>query len=261
MRLTVCALVVAAALPLLAEDLTILSKVTRDGGAPQTTASYISSDHIRMSLPIIGQEMILTIASGDITMLDPAKKTYFIMTRQDMEAMKAKIQEPMKKAEEVMKDLPPDQKAEWEATIEGMVTITVEKSGTSRTIAGYDCDNWTVSFKDFTKSEQCMTTQLKFPAAAWEAYKGLTDPMQATMAAMGPTSAGAAKMQEQFEKMKGFPLANTTTIMPEPKIVIATEVTSVKYGPIPASVFEIPAGYKKIDNPITKAMERLEKRP
>jgi hypothetical protein len=265
MRLTICALLLVAALPVLADDLTILSNITHDGGAPQTSASYISNGHVRMSQGD-GKEMILNLAAGDITVLDTAKKTYFVMTRQDMEAMAAKVQEQMnspemKKALEQMNNLPPDQKAKMEAMMGGMFTATVEKSGTSRKIAGYDCDNWTVAIGQFSKSEQCVTTQLKYPAAAWEAYKGFADTMKTMMAAMGPMATGAMKMQEQFKKMKGFPLANTTTtnVMGH-KSVIATEVTAVKYGSIPASVFAIPAGYTKIDNPMIKSMERMGKR-
>jgi len=67
-------------------------------------------------------------------------------------------------------------------------------------------------------------------------------------------------MQEQLKKLKGFPLANTTTtsVMGH-RSVSSSEVTSIKQGPIPASAWEIPAGYKKVDNPMTKAMARRGK--
>jgi hypothetical protein len=265
MRLTISALLLAAALPALADDLTILSKVTRDGGPPQASASYISSDHVRMSHGD-GKEMILDLKTGDMTTLDNTKKTYYVVTRQDMEAMTAKIQEQMnspemKKAQEQMNNLPPEQKAKMEAMMGGMLAVTVEKSGTSRKIAGYSCDNWTIAIGQFSNSEECVTTELKYPAAAWETYKGFADTMKTMMAAMGPMAKGATKMQEQFKKIKGFPLANTTTtdIMGH-RSVIATEVTAVKYGPIPASAFEIPAGYTKVDNPMMKSMDRMGKR-
>jgi hypothetical protein len=265
MRLTICSLFLAAALPVLADDLTILSKVTRDGGPPQASASYISSDHVRMSHGD-GKEMILDLKSGDMTSLDTVKKTYYVITRQDMEAMAAKMQEQMnspemKKAQEQMNNLPPEQKAKMEAMMGGMFAVTVEKSGTSRKIAGYDCENWTIAIGQFSKSEECVTTALKYPAAAWEAYKGFADSMKTMMAAMGPMAKGAMKMQEQFKKMKGFPLATTTTtdIMGH-KSVTATEVTSVKYGSIPSSAFDIPAGYTKVDNPMLKSMDRMGKR-
>jgi len=244
MRHTICALLLAAALPVLADDLTILSKTTHDGGPPQTSASYISSDHVRMSHGD-GKEMILDLKTGDMTSLDTAKKTYYVITRQDLEAMNAKMQEQMnspemKKAQEQLKNLPPEQQARMEAMMGGMFAVTVEKSGTSRKIAGLDCENWTIAIGQFSKSEECVTTQLKYPPAAWDAYKGFADSMKTMMAAMGPMAKGAAKMQEQFKKMKGFPLATTTRsdVMGH-KSVTVTEVTAVKYGPIPASAFAI----------------------
>jgi hypothetical protein len=265
MRLTILALSLAVAVPCLADDLTILSKVTRDGGPPQTSASYISSDHVRMSHGD-GHEMILDLRTGDMTSLDSAKKTYYVITRHDMEAMMAKMQEQMnspemKRAQEQMNNLPPEQKAKMEAMMGGMFTVTVEKSGTSRRIAGYDCDNWTIAIGEYSKSEECLTTQLKYPVTAWETYKGFADSMRSMMATMGPMAKGAMKMQEQFKKMKGLPLANkTTTEIMGHKTVTATEVTAVKYGPIPASAFEVPAGYTKVDNPMLKSMDRMGKR-
>lgn len=250
MRHTICALLLAAALPAFAEDLTILSKVTRDGGAPQPSANYISSDHVRMSQGD-GKELILDLKTGDMTTLDTAKKTYYVITRQDIEAMNAKVQEQMQQ----LKNIPPEQQARMESMMGGMFNVTVEKSGTSRKIAGLDCENWTIAIGQFSKSEECVTTQLKYPAAAWDAYKGFADSMKTMMAAMGPMAKNAAKMQEQFKKMKGFPLATTTTtdVMGH-RTVITTEVTAVKYGPIPASAFAIPAGFTKVDNPMMKAM-------
>jgi len=167
----------------------------------------------------------------------------------------------MKKAQEQMNNLSPEQKAKMEAMMGGMFAITVEKSGTSRRIAGYDCDNWTVAVGQFSKSEECLTTQLKYPAAAWDAYKGFADNMKTLMAAMGPMANGITEMQDQFKKLRGFPLANTTkTNVMGHKTVIATEVSTVKYGSIPPSAFEIPNNYKKVDNPMLKSMDRMGKR-
>ncbi|MGZ7031714.1 MAG: DUF4412 domain-containing protein [Thermoanaerobaculia bacterium] len=261
MRIAIAALALSAALPLLADDLTITQKVTKDGGAPTTTTSYISSDHVRMSAGD-GNETIIDAKSGDMTIIQTAKKEYYVITRADMDAMAAKIKEQMnspemKKAQEQMDNLPPDQKAKMEAMMGGMFAVEVRKTGTTRKIAGYNCENWTVSIGQFSKSEECITNDLKFPVSAWEAYKSYADTMKTMMAAMGPMAKSAQKMADQFKQMKGFPIANTTTtdVMGH-KSVNTSEVTAVKYGPIPASAWEIPAGYTKVDNPMTKAMER-----
>ena len=81
-----------------AEDITIVSKVTRDGGAPETSTSYISSDRLRISQPD-GNEAILDLKSGDMTILDAKKKTYYVITQKDLDDMAAMMKEQMNSPE------------------------------------------------------------------------------------------------------------------------------------------------------------------
>jgi hypothetical protein len=253
-------LVLFVSVPAIAQDLTIVSKVTRDGGPPQTSISYISSDHVRMSHGD-GKESIIDFKTGQMTTLDNAKKTYYVTTRQDMDALAAKMNEQMnspemKKAQEAMKNLPPDQQKKMDAMMGSMFTFDVHKTGTTRKIAGYTCENWSVNMGQISKTEECLCSELKFPAQAWDMYRGYADSMKSMMAAMGPMAKNMEKMQEQFKQMKGYPLANTTTVdVMGHKSVSSTEVTEVKRGPIPASAWEIPAGYTKVDNPMQKALQ------
>ena len=122
--------------PAMAADLTIVSNVTRDGGPAETRTSYISSDHVRMSQPE-GNEAIVDLKTGQMTVLDGRKKTYYVVTRQDMDAMAAKMQEHMnspevKQAQEKMKNLPPDVQKKMDAAMGGMFAVDVQKSGTTR---------------------------------------------------------------------------------------------------------------------------------
>jgi hypothetical protein len=263
MRLSIPSLafvILSTALPAIAEDLTIVSKVTHDGGPAETSTSYISSDHVRMSQPD-GNEAIVDLKSGQMSMLDGKKKTYYVITRQDIDAMAVKIQEQMnspemKKAQEQMKNLPP----EIQQRMSGMFAVDVEKSGSTRTIAGYKCDNWTITIGQFSRTEECVTNELKFPLQAWDMYRGYADSMKNLMTAMGPMARSVATMQEQFKKMKGFSLASTTTMnVMGRKSASVSEVTAIKQGPIPASAWEIPAGYTKVDNPMMKAIARRGK--
>jgi hypothetical protein len=117
LTLSIAALGLAAALPAAAEDLTILARVTRDGGPPTTTTSYLGSDRVRIAQPE-GQEMIVELKSGQMTLIDGQKKSYFILTRQDLDRIRAKVQAQMdspqmKKAQEQMKNLPPRCARRW----------------------------------------------------------------------------------------------------------------------------------------------------
>ncbi len=138
-----------------------------------------------------------------------------------------------------------------------MFAVDVKNTGATRKIAGYTCDNWTITMGQMSKTEECLTTELKFPVQSWEMYKSYADSMKSMMTALGPMAKSAASMQEQFKKLKGYPLAvtNSVNVMGR-KSSSTSEVTDIKRGPIPASAWEIPPGYTKIDNPMTKMMKR-----
>jgi uncharacterized protein DUF4412 len=257
---SLAALILFTGVPAIAQDLTVVSKVTRDGGPPQVSTSYVSSDHVRMAQGD-GKESIVDFNTGQMTTLDSKKKTYYVTTRQDMDALAARVKEQMnspemKKAQETMKNMSPEDRKKMDAAMGGMFAFDVQKTGTTRKIAGYTCENWTITMGQFSKSEECITSDLQLPVKAWEMYQSFAESMKTMMAAFGPMAKNMAKMQDQFKKMKGYPLANTTTVdIMGHKSVVASEVTDVKRGPIPASAWEIPAGYTKVDNPMLKAFQ------
>jgi Domain of unknown function (DUF4412) len=248
-----------------AQDLTIVSRETHDGGPPEVNISYISSDHVRMSHGE-GKEAIVDFKSGQMTTLDAHKKTYYVTTRADMDAVAAKMQEQMnspemKKMQEQMKNVPPEQQKKMDSAMDGMFTVDVRDLGTTRKIAGYTCENWKMDMGQYSKSESCLTNELKYPVQAFEMYRGFSDSMKNMTAAFGPTAKSVAKMQEQFKKMKGYPLASTsTTEIMGHKSVIVSEVTEVRHGSIAASVWQVPAGYTKIDNPMLRALQSHSRR-
>jgi hypothetical protein len=261
MRLAIASLVCLAAVAASAEDLTIVSKVTRDGGAPEMSTSYISSDRLRISQPD-GNQAILDLKSGDMTILDGKKKTYYVITQKDLDDMSAMMREQMnspemKAAQEKMKNLPPDVQKRMEGMMGGMMAVSVEKTGTSRTVAGMHCDNWTVSIGTMSKSEQCLTNELKFPPQSYDRFKNYMDSLRSMMSSMGPMSKNFDSMREQMQKLKGFPIATTTsTNVMGQRSATTSEVTEVNHGAIPASAWAIPAGYTKTDSPMKQAMSK-----
>jgi len=255
----VAAALLGTALPAAADDLTIVSKVTRDGGEPATATSYLSTDHARMVQPD-GGEAILDLKTGQITVVDGRKKEYYVVTRQDMDQMKAKMQQQMnspemQKAQDQMKNLPPEVQKKMQGMMGAAVSsFDVKKLGTARKIAGYNCDNWTITFGP-SKTEQCVTTELPIPVQTWDAYRDFAESMRSMMASMGPMAKGMGDMAAKMKEMRGYPMATSSSIsMMGRSSGSSSEVVEVKKGPIPASAWEPPAGYKKVDNPMLKAM-------
>lgn len=257
---TPCLAVLALALPLpaLADDLTIVTRVARGDDAPTTATSYVSADRVRI-VQADGREFMADMKSGDITMVDGRRKQYSVITRQDMEQLKARMQQQMnspemQKAQEQMKNLPPEVQKKMQAAMGGMMSsITVQKTGGTRKVAGYTCENWTVSFGQLSRTEQCMSTELPLPTQAWDSYRDFANSMMGMMGAMGPMAKGLTELREKMKEMRGFPMAvTTTTSVMGKQSTTTTEVTEVKRGPIPASAWQIPAGYTKVDNPLVK---------
>ena len=58
-----------------------------------------------------------------------------------------------------------------------------------------------------------------------------------------------------MKSIKGFPVASTSTVDAGiTKITTATEVTDVSRTPIPASTWDVPAGFAKVENPMLKSL-------
>lgn len=263
MRRIICglAIITGTAVSLFADDLTMTSKVTKADGQITTAVSYLSRDHMRMAHGD-GMESIMDATSGEMTSIDNRKKTYFVMTPADFEQMAAKMNEQMnspemKKMHEQMDKQSPADRKKMEDAMGGMLDVKVLNTGVTRRIAGYSCTVWTMAMGQMSTTEECLSTDLIVPVQMWQAYRKYAEGMKSAMASMGPMASAATKMRQQMKDMKGYPLSTRTTVeIMGHKTVVGSEVTDIKHGSIPASVWQVPAGYARVDNPMLKAFER-----
>ena len=244
---TACAALALSVATWAADDLTIVSKNSDNDEAPTTSTSYYASDRMRVANPD-GSEVMAEYGSGQITMIDHAKKQYSVITRQELEAAAQKMGAQLKQMEEQMKNMPPAVREKMAGMMGGATAaIDVQKGQGGRTVAGYACENWLVTVGTMVKQEQCLTTQLEFPGQPWEAMKGLSASMS------GPMGKTMEQMYEKFKEMKGVPLSSSgTTKILGKTITSKTEVVEVKKGPIPGSAWALPAGYKQVESPMAK---------
>jgi hypothetical protein len=247
---TLSALLFAAGTAAASDDLTIVSKNTLNGKPSGTSTSYLTGDHVRMAQDG-GHDIIIDLKTGVTTTLDGAKKTYYTTTKQDMEQFAAKMQErmndpQMKKGMEMMGKMS-----------EGMAgSIDVTKTGETRSVAGFRCDEWVITMNAFTTIKECVTSELQYPAHAFEAYKDYSESMKKMMSGFGAMAQSGAELAEKMKAMKGYPVATSMKMdVMGQKTASETEVIEVRKGAIPASTWEVPAGYTKIDNPMLKAFE------
>ncbi len=184
-----------------------------------------------------------------MTMIDHKKKQYSVMTKADIEAMSAQIDAQMKQMEKQMANMPPQAREQMQKMMGGIAdAMNVQKGTGGRTVAGYACQNWTITFGEMVKTESCVSTDIQIPPQVFEGFRTWS----ASMAKMaGPMGKNMGQMYEKFREMKGIPLYSTTTVSVMGKQMVSSEeVTEIRKGSIPASAWEIPAGYTKTDSPL-----------
>jgi hypothetical protein len=247
---TLAGLILMVALPCAAEDLTIVSQRSRGDGPPTTQTTYLASARLRMANPE-GNDSIVDYATGDVTVVDNKKKEYFVMTRADMEAMAAHMKELQAQMQSRMQNMPPEAREKMAGAVGNVAdAVKVEKGTGGRTVAGYPCENWIVTIGTFSRQETCVTTQLQFPTAAFDGMKAMSERMRG---AGGPMGGGMAALWDKFKEMRGFPVASITTVKVMGRTeTTKSEVTEVKKGAIPDSIFQVPAGYRKVDSPMSR---------
>ena len=233
--LTVLYLVPGANTQIFAQDVTLHETTTSSGmmgrGATNTTsATYISSNAMKITSSD-GNDVIIRIDSGKIISIDNNKKTYSEMTFQQLQAMFDKISAEMGKNQEQMEAM---KKMMGQMSADFAVT----KEGPGETIAGYSTEKYLL--KGPMEMELWAAPDLKVPAQYYDAMK-LRMPRN-PMFDMG-------KMFDEMKKINGMALKNITTMkMMNMEMKTTKIVTSVDKSTIPASTFEVPAGYKLIPN-------------
>jgi hypothetical protein len=225
------AAVMALAAGAAAEDLTIVSRVDLGKGKTTTSTQYLSKDKVRTS---DGEnDTIVDFGTGRMVFINEKKKEYYETSLQDMAAAMQKMQQ--------------DMAGPMGAMFGKVENVTVAKGDTPKKIAGYDTEHWIMSMGEGLRFDVWAAPALEAPTQYYEARKSL-------YAAMGPMGTRFQKMFEEMRKVKGFPLATRVSAkIMMIKMDTLTEATEVKKGAIPASAFDVPAGYKKKDAPFKKA--------
>ncbi len=205
--------------------------VRMNEGDGKTSNYYVSRNAVRnVSSSPIDTDVIYRLDTGKIITVDTKQRTYSETTLAEARQQIQKHQnsaEASKQAEE-LRGLGID-----------LGAITIARAGPGESIAGYATQKYSMK-TPFSQGEIWVAPALEFPAGY---YDMVTTSLAA--GAGGPTSLFEAMKKQQ---VRGFMLKMVSTMSnPALKGVTITRVaTSVEKGPIPASLFEPPAGYRKV---------------
>src|SRR5450631_640599 len=250
LALTTFAATGTASVACMADDLTMVSNVTTNGKPAGTQTSYISSDHIRHS-ESTGNDVIIDLKNGAMTNIDGKKKTYYVVTKEDMQAvqaaMAARMNDPkMKQAMAMMQGMSSSMASSTE----------VKKTGVTRKVAGYACEEWVITMGGMMSMTECVTNDLKYPVQSWAALADFQESMRKSMS-FGPSAKSGADYAEKMKSIKGFPVATSSIVdVGVVKTTTTSEVTEVSRSAIPASTWDVPAGFTRVENPMLKALQQ-----
>ncbi|MEO8190934.1 MAG: DUF4412 domain-containing protein [Acidobacteriota bacterium] len=227
--LLVCAAWLLAA-SLSAEDLTVQSKFTM-GNSESPMTQYIGSEYARSSSA--NGDTIVHFPSGKMTMVDHKKKQYWEATVEDMAAYWEKMARDMRGTPlEAMFGVRDDPK--------------LTKLPGRQKFAGFDCERYSLEIGDVVEVDLWAAPGLAPPQRYYDGRK-------MSMAAMGPMGQLFQNVYEEMKKVKGFPLSTAIIIRtPMSRTQTLEEAVEVKKGPIPASTFQVPEGYRKVKSPFAK---------
>jgi hypothetical protein len=163
-----------------------------------------------------------------------------------MKKARGKMDEKMTELQEQMKGMPEAQRKQMEGMMSMMggkgAKVEITPAGEKKEICGYSCTKNVVK----SNGKDVMTLWVAKGVKGFEPLRKDWMELSKRMMAMNPGN--NQEMMEAFSKLDGYPLQ--TDVMGMTNVVTKIENRST-----PASAFEIPAGYKKVDSPMNKGME------
>ena len=198
------------------------------------------------------------IKSGSMIMIDDKRKQYREMTKEDMKKMAAGASAAMARMQEQMKNMKPEQRAMMEKMMGDKIaggmgtpgkadTWDSKDTGKTATVEGRSCKVWILSRNGAPFEELCVVPYGSLPGKEdlQKVFKDFAD----AFADIAKNAPGADQAAKARAAINGYPV-RTRTYEGDGKFR-STETIMTKWveESIPASAFDVPAGYKKMEMP------------
>lgn len=185
--------------------------------------------------------------------LDVQDKSYMALDRATMKRMADKAGPALKQMQEQLAKMPPEQRAQMEKMmgdrIPGMVASApqeIRKTARTGKAAGHACTYVEVLEKGVLQDEYCVVAPgaLKGSQELFDAARRISALMQEMLGSLNaPWLQEIADRQPNFDKLGGIPVASRH--FQNGKAVHESSLQSLRSESLPASLFEIPAGYTR----------------
>jgi hypothetical protein len=226
------ALVLLVATAALGGDLVLRQRTTTGTGGRsfvREETQYVHGDLLVIDAP--DSRTIVDVGAKTMTVADKQRKTYAVVTFDDLRRQAEEIQERAK-------HMPADVKKMLDEMLGTGAPITLEPTGKHDTIAGYAATEYTLSGGPF-RGSIWTTDALSVP----EGVRKWRELSADATAKEGPTRA----LAQALAQVKGMPLRTgmAATLGKQGTFTTATEVLEVKTTPAPDDVLVVPPGFTK----------------
>jgi hypothetical protein len=206
-----------------------------------------------------GSSMILK--GSNMLMIDDKNKQYREMTKEEMKKMAEQGATAMARIREQLKNMKPEQRAEMERVMGKQIpgglgamdgtgkpdVYEAKNLGKSATVEGRQCQLWTMSRNGELSTELCVVPFATLPGSEdfGKAFKGMAE----AFGDLAKTMPGAEQTAKAYASINGYPVRTryfdgSGKFRPTENILTKWVIES-----IPASSFQVPAGYKKMQMP------------
>ena len=197
------------------------------------------------------------IKNGTFYIIDEADKSYIMFDKATMEQLAKKLNEAMVKMKEQLAQLPPEQRAQMEQMMPGLSggerkwTVEAVDTGKSDKVDGRACRIWDVKREGELDNQICVVPYSALPGKEnFQAMFASFAKVFEEMAKSVPMMAGM--MSKEFDaqaKVNGYPVRSRNY---ENGVLGDSEqlLKVWREEAIPASMFNIPAGYKQKQMPM-----------
>jgi len=221
------------------------------------TLMYIDQDNLRIEINEMDNNQLI-IFRGDknvFWVINNDDKTYIEMTQKDLENLKAQMDNMQKMMAEQMKNMPEEQRKMMEQMMPSAAgpakktkTVYEKKSGMEK-VGKWTCDHYE-SFQNGKKSGELWTASwdaLGLKRSDMSAFKKMADFFEV----ISQDANEFMKLgSEEWEKEMGISGVPVRWIdFQDGQQKIKGEITEITKQQINPSLFELPAGYEKEDNP------------
>ncbi len=195
-----------------------------------------------------------SIIKGDtIYVIDQADKSYVVLDKATMEQLGKQVGAAMEQMKEQLAKMPPEQRAQIEQMMgiqsgagAGGWTMDAVDTGKSDKVEGRACKVWDIKINDQPDHQVCVVPYSSLPGT--EDFKSVFEKFAKVFEDMAmnlPQLSGAMNNQmSALRKVNGYPMRTRSyengRLAPEEQVVKVWREQA-----IPASMFEVPAGFRQ----------------